>query len=574
MPFFPPSGGGGSSPAQIRFDVRDYGAVGNGSADDAPAIQAAMDAAFAAATDGNKCNVYVPQGNYKCNTTLNLRGGIRFWGDGWCSRITGNDINGYVFEDALDSSFESILENIAVTNGGVHDGGGYRIGQNKAGIQIKNVFFAVDGKAVTTEQADHTGGAVFGLTITDCKFLGCAYGIDISTGGSYVDLRNDIQQCAVGRRICGAGAFVNGGRMEANDVANVFGVDPAGGALALTGSLISSIELEANNVTFDLQNLNCVTISDMAGGTWGEIIEGVSNPRIGIDIGNCTDVTLRNLTPGGNYTTAAIRSRATNPTVTLDGVQASNDTSGVPAWDFHSNINACRFTNCNFPVFSADSVKDLQRSVHQTGLGNIDFTVATKDAANLSGTVTVTNGSTTAAVLFPAAEDASLTLVNSLTAQNGGSLTALGAYHYLATLVTETGETQSGAATTASTLTGSNRTFLLSLSSHAYSTKYRKRIYRGTGLTGDYQGYWDMPLNTNTTSFTDDGTIPFDGTKQPPAQGSTTLAAAEPDANYAVIVTPKWDTRVWVTSLATTGFTLNFSTGPSGDTALGWMIHR
>jgi hypothetical protein len=64
----------------IVFDVRDYGAIGNGVIDDTAAIQAAIQATFSA----NGGTVYFPNGNYKCVSALtipNTAHGIHFKGE-------------------------------------------------------------------------------------------------------------------------------------------------------------------------------------------------------------------------------------------------------------------------------------------------------------------------------------------------------------------------------------------------------------------------------------------------------------------------------------------------------------
>ena len=61
------------------------------------------------------------------------------------------------------------------------------------------------------------------------------------------------------------------------------------------------------------------------------------------------------------------------------------------------------------------------------------------------------------------------------------------------------------------------------------------------------------------------------------AAGATSLAVtlptALPDTNYAVYVTPQWNTSVWVTGKTTTGFTINFGTAaPTGGSYVDWVI--
>ncbi len=70
----------------FTYDVRDYGAVGNGVADDRPAIQAAIDAAAAAGGGG----VYCPEGTYRVTDAgsarcITLKSNVRLFGAGYGS---------------------------------------------------------------------------------------------------------------------------------------------------------------------------------------------------------------------------------------------------------------------------------------------------------------------------------------------------------------------------------------------------------------------------------------------------------------------------------------------------------
>ena len=61
------------------------------------------------------------------------------------------------------------------------------------------------------------------------------------------------------------------------------------------------------------------------------------------------------------------------------------------------------------------------------------------------------------------------------------------------------------------------------------------------------------------------------------AAGATSLAVSLPttlpNTNYAVYVTPQWNTSVWVTGKTTTGFTINFGTAaPTGGSYVDWVI--
>lgn len=94
---------------QVVYNVRDYGALGDGSTDDSTAIQAAVTAA------GVGGLIFFPKGNFLIGTTINLTYHVIIEGTGWDSIITvknatninaftftpagGNYINGAVFRD-------------------------------------------------------------------------------------------------------------------------------------------------------------------------------------------------------------------------------------------------------------------------------------------------------------------------------------------------------------------------------------------------------------------------------------------------------------------------------------------
>ena len=87
--------------------------------------------------------------------------------------------------------------------------------------------------------------------------------------------------------------------------------------------------------------------------------------------------------------------------------------------------------------------------------------------------------------------------------------------------------------------------------------------------------------------YLDNGQIPniyganvqnsFKGNNVAVAAGATSLAVSLPltlpNTNYAVYVTPQWNTSVWVTNKTTTGFTINFGTAaPTGGSYVDWVI--
>jgi len=69
------------------FDVRTYGAVGNGVSDDSAAFQTTIDQCVAVTTG---CNIYIPSGLYLLTKTLHIptkdSAPIQIFGDGWNSQ--------------------------------------------------------------------------------------------------------------------------------------------------------------------------------------------------------------------------------------------------------------------------------------------------------------------------------------------------------------------------------------------------------------------------------------------------------------------------------------------------------
>jgi len=127
---FIPTGGDGSE-AWIRdyennFNVKWFGAVGDGTTDDTTAIQDAFDTAFA--KSGFE-SVYFPSGEYIVSSTIDMSR-VSMYGDPAYSRITASGaITGYVFdndETLIFGETKPIIENLLIDCnslcGGIHTG--------------------------------------------------------------------------------------------------------------------------------------------------------------------------------------------------------------------------------------------------------------------------------------------------------------------------------------------------------------------------------------------------------------------------------------------------------------------
>ncbi|HEX6352006.1 glycosyl hydrolase family 28 protein [Actinophytocola sp.] len=159
------------------FNVRDFGATGNGSANDTPAIQRAIDAASAAGGG----TVLFPSGTYQSRNTIHLRSDITMQLDaGATIRGASNDD----YDDAEDNPWDDFqdfghshfhnamiygdrLNNIAFVGEGVIDGGGHLITGNPD-----------DGEADKI------------ISLTRCNGLNVGDGLTLRRGGHFAMLIN------------------------------------------------------------------------------------------------------------------------------------------------------------------------------------------------------------------------------------------------------------------------------------------------------------------------------------------------------------------------------------------------
>jgi hypothetical protein len=163
--------------AAATFDVRDYGATGNGSTNDTPAIQRAIDAA-AAAGGGI---VLFPSGTYQSRNTIHLRSNITMQlNAGATLRGAGNDDYDEPednpwddYQDYGHSHFHNAmiygdrLNNIAFVGDGVIDGGGHLITGNPDEGEADKI-----------------------ISLTRCNGLNVGDGLTLRRGGHFAMLIN------------------------------------------------------------------------------------------------------------------------------------------------------------------------------------------------------------------------------------------------------------------------------------------------------------------------------------------------------------------------------------------------
>jgi hypothetical protein len=123
--------------------VKDFGAVGDGVADDTAAIQAAIDACGARATgyfgETNGLSIYIPWGTYKITSPLIIpnNAGISFVGDGGTKSKIWQSVNGQDAFQLSGNNYRGRFKGIHITgNQGQVGGNGKAINISGSGNQI------------------------------------------------------------------------------------------------------------------------------------------------------------------------------------------------------------------------------------------------------------------------------------------------------------------------------------------------------------------------------------------------------------------------------------------------------
>ena len=182
-------------------NVKDYGATGNGSTDDASAIQSALDAA------GSGGRVYFPTGTYKINSYVNIPSGVWIYGDG--------------------QSSTTILRGSSST-------GGYSnytfYFDNQSNIKISDI--TLDGGTLSTDYGDRfiQQRGTNNVWYTNCKIIARNFVAIDNANGHYQYWTNcEFRQNNVFQN--GSQHFITGcnfyGTYDAEDALNFWGVSEA-----------------------------------------------------------------------------------------------------------------------------------------------------------------------------------------------------------------------------------------------------------------------------------------------------------------------------------------------------------
>jgi polygalacturonase len=237
----------GTAAGAVTLNVRDFGAVGNGSTNDSGAIQRAINAANAAEGGGT---VVFPPGTYQSRNTIQMRSNVTLQvNTGATIRGASND----EYDEAEDNPFDDFqdfghshfhnamirgdrLTNIGFVGGGVIDGGGHLITGNPD-----------DGEADKI------------ISLTRCNGLRVGDGLTLRRGGHFAMLINGCTNVVSDRLtidtasdrdgwniISTTNVTITNARILADDDALAFKSDYALGAKLPNGNVrVSDSHLEA-----------------------------------------------------------------------------------------------------------------------------------------------------------------------------------------------------------------------------------------------------------------------------------------------------------------------------------------
>lgn len=168
--------------ANAAFDVKNYGAIGDGIVDDTAAIQATIAA-------GAGKQVYLPAGNYKISSTLEIPSNTTFYGDGKSSTFLSmvNNVAAILIQNEIDIAVKdfAIITSSAQTNPVIRleglsvvvtrcDFDGIQIGSpgGATGLAFICIYLYAEGN----------NGAVWNCNFTDMAFSGVGSVVTINCG--------------------------------------------------------------------------------------------------------------------------------------------------------------------------------------------------------------------------------------------------------------------------------------------------------------------------------------------------------------------------------------------------------
>ncbi len=559
-----PPGAPGSG---IGIVVTDYpGIAGDGS--DCYTAWQALIAALALA--GTKPFFWVPAGVYRFSSTLDFSalGSWEMEGAGADSTILGNDtIGSGVCCQSLANIFR--VRGIHFRGNTASSGTGFYSNNTNNCCFLSCTFSGVTGMYAQDP---------FMTAWINCAFNGQGTGVGSNIGlivdgatACFIGGASDFSGWNEGLRACGTGVSLYGVRFEVNVTGMRLGADHNGNNFTLTRSAFHGISMEANDTHIFCQGVANSSFAAIGAQGSGGAPSGSS--KIGMRLDTAAACTFSAVNMGGGYDTAAIQINNNVTYTTFDSVTASNGGVGA-TWSVKQGLVGVSFRNCNFQIRTDDTVSPENLEQHGTfdWLGQLNYLAPMVEGRNLGQRdVAVGAGLSTKAVAFTVDHNTFANCeINGASATTGGSLA--GTTYYLLGAVATAHGVVAGTSEKTVVVGGSNNAIAVSFQSSSAADGFRRRIYVGT-TSGVYDGYFERPLNSDASYTVINTTYTAKGGA--PASGIDVTSMIEPDANYAVSITPSWLTTCRVTNKATTGFTVDFGTvAPGGGGTFDWLLAR
>jgi hypothetical protein len=336
-------------------NVKEFGAVGDGAADDTAAIQAAINAGSAWGLNNYGamwgCNIFFPPGVYKVSSALTnntANSYVRLMGSGQYSCMLVGTFNGYII-DQNDSTAGGInaIEGLHVVNYSTAPGSGaIRFNNSQEGTIRQCYIQGFNGLNASSN--------TFNTIVSECNFVNPFSAGTPGTVGIY-SAQIGIYNCTVmgwdvGLQGFNAGLVIHGSRFEVNSTGILLGKDPTGAINTLSGFSISGLSTERCNTAIDIVSAVAGIISGAA--LTGTVnVTGIGTPSYGIICRNVEAVTISGVIISCYASVAGIDiSSVAGLNVAFEGTMVGiGPGMGLP-WNMPTvNHSIFSYTNCNNP---------------------------------------------------------------------------------------------------------------------------------------------------------------------------------------------------------------------------------
>ncbi len=313
-------------------NVKDYGALGNGSSDDWAAIQNVVDNVAA-----ERATVYFPAGHYVVSQTINCGSkSFNFRGDGrpmpynvWQG---GTYVRGTIAGPILQSFYPAgmlSIEDMGFANRHASGQGLLLSGSNVALLRVSviaNRAIEMAPNAFTTSMQQIVVRAQGGFP---------AGSVGIAVRGHTLLHGFDIVGFDVGLRMTGIGNDARSGRVEVCRTAVELGVNPDGTTNVITGSSAESLSLEANDYGIVTRAATSISVRNVL--IQGTVNSPSAGSKAGLVVYHSQWTAYEQVIASGGFSEAAIRVMPSQPTTVplrFQLCKASNTNPAGLQWDY------------------------------------------------------------------------------------------------------------------------------------------------------------------------------------------------------------------------------------------------